>query len=78
MSAPEAYDDPVVINEGGITVGGVKIPGLIGKEVRVVANAGSINSHWEIGLTLLTGTAPVFGDHVHYDADTEVATVRYP
>lgn len=73
-----AYDDQIVIDRDGITVGGDRVPGVITAGGIVVRKSTSIPGHWTVTVQLMTGREPILGDGAITDGSGSVWSEKNP
>lgn len=73
-----AYDDQIVIDRDGITIGGDRIPGVITAGGIVVRKSTSIPGHWTVTVQLMTGREPILGDGAITDGSGSVWSEKNP
>lgn len=73
-----SYDDQIVLDVDGITVGGTRVPGCIVSDPEmVIVGTTDLEDHWLLTITLMTGREPRIEDGVRVTSTSTVERVAY-
>lgn len=73
-----SYDDQIVLDRDGITVGGKRLPGCIVSDPEmVIVGTTDLEDHWLLTITLMTGREPQVEDGIRVTSTSTVERVAY-
>lgn len=73
-----SYDDQIVLDHDGITVGGKRVPGCIVSDPQnVIVGTTDLEDHWLLTITLMTGREPQIEDGIQVTSTSTVDRVAY-